>query len=83
MNLPECKRLILHYKLAVWSKRQDRVEMMNRKNHLKQEVKSGLFRDCDSFRGSMGTGGFPNRRQRRHVANGGSLYRDGFHWICY
>jgi hypothetical protein len=46
-----------------------------------REIRSGLHSDTRQWRGSLGNGGHRNRRQRKHTAAGGSIYRNGLHWL--
>ena len=77
MNLSKAKELILNYKILTWSKDPDKYKIRQAHEELKNEIR---IKCSPSFRGSFGMGGKQNRRQRQHVKEGGSLYRDGFHW---
>lgn len=74
---------MLQYKIKIWSKNknfENTYAISHAKRDLLNEVKSGLYEDVKNWRAPMGTGGIPNRSQRKHQARGASLYRNGFHW---
>ena len=81
MNIQKVKSLMLSYKMACWSKKKDRHRINALRKELINEIRSGLYFNCNNWRASFGMGGKPNRSQRKHIKKGGTLYRDGFHWL--
>lgn len=83
MNIVKAKKALLRVKAIEWSQSIGEYEKGLRlraaKADLRGEILSGLV-PIHKWRGSIGTGGRPNRRQRKHADSGLSYYRNGFHW---
>lgn len=52
------------------------------RTHVSNLINEGL-RPTRHWRGGWDSGGARNRSQRKHCARGGTLYRDGFHWLAF